>query len=114
MHSLFLFLLSCTEKATDTSSTQTCSNVLSDEEISRLQITLTDHIAMQAGWERTLEMGTIECCVYIEPVDACVEWSVSPSEGASIDETGVLRIDESIPHGTVFTVVAKLRRDGIK
>jgi hypothetical protein len=53
-----------------------------------------------------LQLGTLECCVYFEPVDTCVDWSVEPEEGASVNQDGVLSIDENAPHGSVFVVTA--------
>ena len=103
----FPFLLSCSDKSKD-SAMNTCQNELSEEDIGNLTISLMDHIAMQAGGESTLSVGTVECCVYVEPVDACVDWSISPSEGASIDENGVVKIDEGVDHGSVFNVEANV------
>jgi len=113
MLSLVFLAFSCSEKNTDTSTTDTsntasCPTELSEEDLSNLRISLMDHIAMQAGGERTLEIGTVECCVYIEPVDTCVDWSVSPAEGASIDENGLLTIEEGVEHGSIFTVEANV------
>ena len=40
-----------------------------------------------------------------EEVPACVEWRITPEEGAEIDPvTGELKIDLDTPAGTVFTV----------
>ena len=39
-------------------------------------------------------------------VDACVEWSVAPVDGVSIDDTGRLTIDAAVPAGTVVSVTA--------
>jgi len=103
-----ILAISCVDKISDTGNVEECLYTLPQEDLSNLRITLMDHIAMQAGSERTLELGTIECCVYIEPVDACVDWSVSPSEGARIDEDGVLRIYEGVTHGSIFTVEANV------
>lgn len=39
-------------------------------------------------------------------VDACVEWSIEPVDGVSIDDTGLLSVDAAVPAGTVISVTA--------
>ena len=53
----FPFLLSCSDKSKD-SAMNTCQDELSEEDIGNLTISLMDHIAMQAGGESTLSVGT--------------------------------------------------------
>jgi hypothetical protein len=68
---------------------------------------MEEPVAMQPGAERSFALGTIECCYYFEPVDACASWSVDPSKGASIDpKKGLFAVDEATPSGSVFTVSA--------
>lgn len=42
----------------------------------------------------------------IIPVPACVEWSVEPTDGVTLDATGMLFVDAAVPAGTTFTVTA--------
>jgi hypothetical protein len=39
-------------------------------------------------------------------VEACVEWSIDPVDGVTIDDAGVLTIDASVPTGTLLSVTA--------
>lgn len=62
---------------------------------------------MQPGDTRSLAVGAIECCYVKNPVEACVEYSVSPGEGASIDPvTGEFKVLPDAVPGTVYTVTA--------
>jgi hypothetical protein len=84
-----------------------CSTVLDADTLSRLVLSMEKSVAMQPGAERSFALGTIECCYFFEPVQACATWSADPSEGARIDpHTGVFAVDESTPSGSVFTVSA--------
>lgn len=85
-----------------------CGEPLDEEKVSRLVIGLEDTIQLRPGESRGLAVGTRECCVWFDPVPACVAWSVAPIDaGAAIDpETGVLLIDEETPHGATFLVSA--------
>jgi hypothetical protein len=66
-----------------------------------------DTLAMQPGETWEFSPGVVECCYVFEPVDACATWSVSPTDGATIDaETGVFTVDPGTPSGKVFTVTA--------
>lgn len=42
----------------------------------------------------------------ILPVAACVAWSVEPTDGVTVDASGMLRVDAAVPAGTTFTVTA--------
>ncbi|PCC68379.1 hypothetical protein SAMN02745121_05055 [Nannocystis exedens] len=53
-----------------------------------------------------LSVGAIECCYIKMPVEACVAYSVSPAEGATINAAGALTIAADVAPGTVFTVTA--------
>lgn len=56
-----------------------------------------------------LEIGLLECCYTVEPVDACVEYTLSPSEGATYDlATKLLTIDPDVPAGAVYTLTADI------
>lgn len=60
----------------------------------------------EPGETLSLAVGAIECCYFKNPVEACVEYSVSPAEGASIDAEGTLTIAADAAPGSVFTVTA--------
>jgi hypothetical protein len=65
------------------------------------------------GESLDLSVGAIECCYLKMPVEACVTYSVSPAEGATIDAAGALSIAGDVEPGTVFTVTADVE-DGRK
>ncbi|WAS96827.1 hypothetical protein [Nannocystis punicea] len=65
------------------------------------------------GESLDLSVGSIECCYIKMPVDACVTYSVSPAEGATINAAGALFIAADVEPGTVFTVTADVE-DGRK
>jgi hypothetical protein len=84
-----------------------CDDLLDEELLSRLRLSMEPTLAMQPGDERTVQLGVVDCCYFFEPVAACATWSVSPDEHASIDPvTGQLSVDEAAQHGDVFTVTA--------
>jgi hypothetical protein len=58
------------------------------------------------GSQRTLAAGTYECCYVFAPQDLDVIWTVSPVEGVTIDNAGLLTVGEDVPDGTVINVTA--------
>src|SRR4030042_387964 len=84
-----------------------CRRGLDEDTLNRLSLVMGDTLAMQPGETWEFSPGVVECCYVFEPVDACATWSVSPTEGATIDaETAVSTVDTGTPRGTVFTVTA--------
>ena len=63
-------------------------------------------LQMRPGEERTLAVGTYECCYVFEPREVDVIWTISPVEGVRIDDSGLLSIGEDVPDGTVVSVTA--------
>jgi hypothetical protein len=88
------------------SARQKCSIVLDKDTLSSLRLSLKPSIEMRPGETQTMSVGVVECCTYLEPVDACVAWSIEPEQGAAISSDGEPTIDSSTPGGTVFTVTA--------
>lgn len=41
-----------------------------------------------------------------EQIDACVEWSIDPVDGVTIDASGTLEVADSVPDGTIVSVTA--------
>jgi hypothetical protein len=86
-----------------------CANVLDEETLDRLRLTMDQSVEMLPGETREFSVGVVECCYVFEPVDACVAWSAEPAHGATIDpETGVFQVEPSTPSGEVFTVTANV------
>ncbi|HJX38523.1 MAG TPA: hypothetical protein VJ714_07980 [Anaerolineae bacterium] len=84
-----------------------CRRGLDEDTLNRLSLVMGDTLAMQPGETWEFSPGVVECCYVFEPVDACATWSVSPTDGATIDaETGVFTVDPGTPSGKVFTVTA--------
>ena len=84
-----------------------CRRGLDEDTLSRLSLVMGDTLATQPGETWEFAPGVVECCYVFEPVDACATWSVSPTDGATIDaKTGVFTVDAGTPSGTVFTVTA--------
>jgi len=84
-----------------------CRRGLDEDTLSRLSLVMGHTLAMQPGETWEFSPGTVECCYVFEPVDACATWSVSPTDGATIDPTtGVFTVDPETPSGAVFTVTA--------
>jgi hypothetical protein len=83
-----------------------CSITLDEDILARLSLSLYPSIEMRPGESRELSVGVIECCMFLDPVDACTTWSVEPSEGATISPDGELTIDPTTPGGAVFRVTA--------
>jgi len=75
--------------------------------LDNLRISLAPMLQVQPGGVIDFEVGKVECCVYLEPVDACVTWSATPAEGASIDPvTGRFEVAAGTAPGTKYTVTA--------
>ncbi|MGB9299077.1 MAG: hypothetical protein WCD51_00640 [Anaerolineae bacterium] len=84
-----------------------CRRGLDEDTLNRLSLVMGDTLAMQPGETWEFSPGVVECCYVFEPVDACATWSVSPTDGATIDpKTGVFAVDPGTPSGEVFTVTA--------
>ena len=83
-----------------------CLTSLDQDTLDRLTFSLDSSLQTRPGGTIELQLGTLECCVYFEPVDTCVDWSVEPSDGADINREGLLSIDDDAPHGAVFVVTA--------
>lgn len=58
-----------------------------------------------AGSDTQLRLAWIDAGFPTE-VDACVEWSIEPVDGVTIDDTGLLSIDAAVPAGTTLSVTA--------
>lgn len=86
--------------------TPECSITLDEDTLARLRLSLYPSIEMRPGERRELSVGVIECCTFLEPVDACITWAVEPGEGAVISPDGELIIDPSTSSGAVFRVTA--------
>lgn len=69
---------------------------------------LGDEFELQPGKSRSLAIGRVVCCYFLEPVEACVAYSVEPDDGgASIDPvTGMFTVAEDAVPGSVYTVTA--------
>jgi hypothetical protein len=63
-------------------------------------------LQLTPGSERLMVIGTYECCYVFEPSEVEAIWTVSPVEGVTIDNTGILTVGEGVPNGTVLSVTA--------
>jgi hypothetical protein len=88
-----------------------CRSALDEETLNRLSLVMGNTLAMQPGGTWEFSPGVVECCYVFELVDTCATWSVSPTDGATIDaETGVFTVDPATPSGKVFTVTADVEK----
>ncbi|MCP4716507.1 MAG: hypothetical protein GY868_15410 [Deltaproteobacteria bacterium] len=56
-----------------------------------------------------LFIARAQCCVFIVPVNACADWSVSGGSGlVQIDENGLLTVSSVATDGMTFTVTADI------
>lgn len=63
--------------------------------------------AIEAGGTIDYDLAVIECCYFVVEVETAVEWSIAPSDGATVDRrTGEVLIDADTPVGTSFTLTA--------
>jgi hypothetical protein len=84
-------------------------STLDEATLDKLTLSLERSMALQPGRTHQFALYTFECCVFLEPVKACVSWSVEPKVGAHIDpQSGLLTVDKATPNGTVFTVSANV------
>jgi hypothetical protein len=98
-----------TETTDATTGPQVCTAPpLTEEQIGKLGFgPFGNEFSAQPGNVLALKLGTLECCVVLEPVEACVEYSLSPTEGATYDAaTGELTIGEDAVAGTIYTLTA--------
>jgi hypothetical protein len=84
-----------------------CGKALDEDTLSHLSLVWGDTLAVEPGETWEFSPGVVECCYVFKEVDVCATWSVSPTDGATIDpETGVFTVDRETPSGSVFTVTA--------
>ena len=84
-----------------------CANPLDEETLQALAFGFFETVEMQPGQSRDFDLGTVACCYFFEPVDACVVFSIDPAVGATIDPaSGVFTVDAATPSGTMYTVTA--------
>lgn len=93
---------------TTTTTLDACARPLDEYSVSRLAFDLGDAFEVEPGATQAFELGVFECCYYLEPVDVCATYSVSPPlDGVRIDATtGVLEVGCRVPDGSSFEVVA--------
>ena len=78
---------------------------LSQQEIDDLVLWTGFDAAVPVGGSLQVTLGQLAAGPP-QPIDACVQWSVAPADGASIDGDGLLTVDEGAAEGTVYTVTA--------
>jgi hypothetical protein len=61
---------------------------------------------VRPGERWQLVLGAVECCYVFMPGEMDAIWTVSPIEGVTVDDGGLLTIGEEVPDGTVLTVTA--------
>jgi hypothetical protein len=89
-------------------------NVIDEEKLNRLEISISKSGQAQPGDRLELQVGTTECCYVFQPVKIKTRWSVDPQAGAKINPTtGVLEIATDVASGTIYTVIADIQ-DGRK
>ena len=76
--------------------------------------TFEENIQLQPGERHSFALALIRCCVFLSNVTVPTEWSVTPTEGVTLNpQSGVLTVDASTPEGSVFTVTADVE-DGLR
>ncbi len=78
-----------------------------DEVVDQLFIYGAGSGYIAAGAATPLSLAWIEFG-FPTQVDACVEWSIEPVDGVTIDEYGVIMVDAAVPAGTIVPVTADL------
>ncbi len=78
---------------------------LTQDQIDNLQLWAGFDTAVPIGGSRQISL-TVLAAGPPEPIEACVDWSVAPAEGASIDADGLVSVDASATAGTIYTVTA--------
>ncbi len=80
---------------------------LEQEVLDQLFIAGGVEYGVAAGSDAQLRLQWIDAG-FPNEVEACVEWSIEPVEGVSIDDTGLLSVDASVPAGTSIFVTANV------
>jgi hypothetical protein len=82
---------------------------LDEETLKRLEISPDLSSGIQPGETRQFVVGITECCYVFKSNDAQVSWSVSPTDGVSIDPyTGEFFVEPDTEHGRVYEVSASI------
>lgn len=64
-------------------------------------------LQVAAGQQLQLRLGQTQCCVFTEPIEARLRWSMEEQEGVSLNPlTGLLQVDDSVPDGARVQVHA--------
>lgn len=81
---------------------------LSEEQVGALAFgVFGNEFEAQPGDQRMLRLGVVECCYFLEEVDACVAYSLAPDDGSTYDPaSGLLTIAADAEAGTVYTLTA--------
>lgn len=65
-------------------------------------------VAVAPGGTHDFDLWLRECCYTLEPVEVCAEWSLDPTDGATLDQDGVLKVDAATAVGTTYTITADI------
>jgi hypothetical protein len=95
---------------TDGDSGGGCTSPLDQQTLDQLTFGLLKTAQIMPGQTRDFDLGLVECCYTFEPVDACVEWSVTPIDGVTIDAQGLVTVSAAVPNGAQFTVTADVEQ----
>ncbi|MEM7232026.1 MAG: hypothetical protein AAF517_07630 [Planctomycetota bacterium] len=81
-------------------------------------LVLQANVNARPGQRTPIWLGRWECCAFLVPVNACIEWSVEPAqygtfetvpfEPDSFDPRAFLTVSKDTPPGTVLTVSASI------
>lgn len=78
---------------------------LSEKQIGNAQINANTHNKVVAGETEQIEFNGL-VPGGIEPLEACMQWSIEPASAGSIDQDGLLTVAGGLEPGTTFVVTA--------
>ncbi|MFO0550770.1 MAG: hypothetical protein U0271_20420 [Polyangiaceae bacterium] len=81
--------------------------VLDADTVANLTFGSQDFVQLQPNQSTDLEVGILECCYVLTPVDACINWSIDPPDNVIIaPDTGFLLVDANAVPGSEYTITA--------
>ena len=87
-----------------------CKQPLEENTLRQLRLGVTD-LQLQPGDSHQLVLAIFTSYSPAQEVPACATWKVEPEgKGATISDTGLLKIDVKTPAGSTFTVTADIEK----
>jgi hypothetical protein len=88
-----------------------CKRPLDAPTLQRISLGWNRDLQIQAGGKYQFSFAVLSTYAPPTPVPACATWTIEPeNKGARVGATGLLRVEDGTPAGSVFTVTANIEQ----